>query len=87
MEYADRAWRIVNRVLPEISTPHGFDDPQGFVVASIRGGDRLRLFYRTYARLRAKAEGGKPFLQYPRDVPALEGTIMWQVSKELEAAA
>lgn len=86
MTYQERARRIVDRVLPALPDAHGFRDPAGFIAGSRRQGERARLYWRTFARLRAKAEGGKPFLALPKDCPALEGGAMWEVARELEAA-
>jgi hypothetical protein len=86
MTYQDRARRIVDRVLPHLPAANPLYDAAGFRASSIRHGERERLYWRTFARLRAKAEGGKPFLKLPKDCAALEGGAMATVARELEAA-
>lgn len=83
-DYRERATRIVDRVLPDIPATNPLCDPEGFVAACRRHGDRQRLFWRTYARLRAKAEGGLPYLTLPKDCEHLSGGAMWQVAREFE---
>jgi hypothetical protein len=85
-DYRTRAQRIVDRVLPALPAAHGWNDPAGFVAAAQRDGERSRLFWRTFARLRAKAEGGKPYIALPKDCPAVSEGIMGEVARELEAA-
>jgi hypothetical protein len=85
-DYRARAARIVERLLPSLPAVNPLYDAAGFVAASRRHGERERLFWRTYARLRAKAEGGKPYLALPKDCAALWGGPMWQVARELEQA-
>lgn len=87
-DYHARANRIVDRVLPALPVAHGFYDPQGFAEAARRQGERKRLYWRTFARLRAKVEGGPPRIDMPKGSDrVLSGGIMWQVARELEAAA
>ena len=88
-DYPARAIRIVDRVLPKLPSAHGFYDPTGFVAKSRRNGERQRLYWRTLARLRAKVEGGKPYLKLPRDCEHLygPGNALYDISKELEAAS
>lgn len=87
--YSERAQRIVDRVMPAIPTPHGFYDPAGFIAASRHSGERKRLYWRTFARLRAKAEGGKPYITLPKNSSHLfsAGDAMFDVARELEQAA
>ena len=87
--YHQRAARIVDRVMPPIRTPHGFYDPQGFVAACRYSSERKRLYWRTFARLRAKAEGGRPFIAIPKNCEHLwgPGDAMFDVARELEEAA
>lgn len=63
----DRAWKIVDRVLPELPTAHGFYQPHAFVASARRSGDRKYLEWMVFARLRAKAEGGEPFIAIPKN--------------------
>lgn len=86
-DYRARAARIVERVLPSLPSANPLYDAAGFVAASRRQGERSRLFWRTYARLRAKAEGGKPYLALPKDCEAVSGGIMGDVARELEVEA
>lgn len=86
-DYRGRAARIVDRALPALPDAHGFYDPVGFVAGSRRQGERSRLFWRTFARLRAKAEGGAPYLALPKDCPAVAEGVMGEVARELEAEA
>lgn len=88
-DYTARALRIVDRVLPKLPQPQGWDDPRGFVAGSRRLGERKRLFYRIFARLRAKAEGGAPYLAVPPGCEHLwgPGTAMFDVARELEREA
>ncbi len=94
--YHERAWRIVDRVMPKLPperTPHGFYEFDAFMEGAQRKGRhegaRRRLYWRTYARLRAKAEGGKPFIRLPQGSGHLfgPGDPMFDVAKELEALA
>lgn len=87
--YHQRAARIVDRVMPPIKTPNGFYDPQGFVAACRQSSERKRLYWRTFARLRAKAEGGKPYIAIPKNCEHFlgPGDAMFDVARELEAAA
>ena len=86
-DYRGRALRIVDRVMPAIRvTPHGFHDPKGFIAAAQYSNGRARLFWRTFARLRAKAEGGAPYLKVPQSA-ALVGGTLWTVARELAAEA
>lgn len=87
--YSDRATKIVDRVMPRRPTPHGFYDPQGFVENCRYNSQRKRLYWRTYARLRAKAEGGKPYITLPKNSDHLwgPGDAFYDVSKELEREA
>jgi len=87
--YRERAWRIVDRILPTVPLAHGFYEPELFVARSRRNSERKRLFYRTFARLRAKAEGGRPFIGIPKHSEHLygPGDAMWDVARELEEAA
>ena len=83
--YHHRAARIVDRAMPSIETPHGFYDPQGFMDALCYAGERKRLYWRTFARLRAKAEGGKPYISPPKDCGHIwgPGDAMFDVAHEL----
>ena len=87
--YHERAAQIVDRVMPRLPTPHGFYDPHGFVAACRYSSERKRLYWRTYARLRAKAEGGKPYIAIPKNCEHLwgPGDAMFDVARELEEAA
>jgi len=86
--YHKRAARIVDRVMPKIKTPHGFFDPEGFIEASRYSGQRMRLYWRTLARLRAKAEGGRPYIAIPKHCEHLwrAGDAMFDVAREMEDA-
>lgn len=86
-DYHGRATRIVNRVLPALRPAHGWYDPAGFVARAQRCGARERLHWLIFAKLRAKAEGGEPYITLPKGVDHLAGGPMWQVAKELEAAS
>lgn len=86
-DYLGRAGRIVDRVLPALPPAHGWYERGAFIAASQRHGERERLFWRTFARLRAKAEGGRPFLMLPKDSHAMVGGPMWTVARELELEA
>jgi hypothetical protein len=88
-DYQARAWRIVDRLLPKLPPAPGFYDPAGFIDGSRRLGERNRLFWRTYARLRAKAEGGPPRIGIPANCEHLwgPGDAMFDVARELEAEA
>ena len=87
--YKARAEKIVDRVLPALPVAHGFYDPHGFVAASRRLSERKRLYWRTFARLRAKAEGGVPYIAIPKNSAHLfgPGDAMFDVAMELAAAA
>lgn len=85
--YMERAQRIVDRVMPPLPVAHGFYDPRGFVERSRYNRSRKVLYWRTFARIRAKVEGGQPFLKMPADTYALRGSAMAQVARELESAA
>ncbi len=90
-EYRRRAWRIVDRVmpLPTGGAPHGFYEPAAFLDRAVLRGERKRLHLRTFARLRAKAEGGAPYLAVPKNVPHLfgPGDALFDVAAELAAEA
>lgn len=87
-DYRARAHAIVDRVLPELPSVHGWDDPHGFAAASARRGDRSYLFWHVFARLRAKAEGGLPSIALPPDSEhCLSGSGMWRAAKEFERQA
>jgi hypothetical protein len=81
--YGERAKRIVERVLPHLPTPNPLYGAEGFMAAAQRHSERDRLYWRTFARLRAKAEGGAPVLKLPRDSYALEGGAMAEVARDL----
>ena len=84
--YGRRAWRIVDRILPPTDCrPSAFYDPEAFIIVRRYKDKRARLFWHTFARLRAKAEGGRPRLDLPADDYAIRGSSMWNVAKELEA--
>jgi hypothetical protein len=94
--YSQRAQAIVDRVLPKLPdepTPHGFYAFGAFVDKAMRHGKHTRarqvLYYRTLARLRAKAEGGKPYLKLPQGSSHLygPGDALFDVARELELAA
>lgn len=83
--YKDRAWRIVDRLLPALPSAHGFYQPHAFIAGARRRGDRNYLQWMIFARLRAKAEGGEPHIKLPRDCEhSLGGSAMWNASKALE---
>lgn len=85
LEYQRRARRIVERVMPALQfTPNPLASPTDFMAATQYSAERTRLYWRTIARLRAKAEGGRPYLDVPKG-DAMIGSIMHQVAKELEA--
>lgn len=86
LTYGERATRIVDRVLPKLRSAHGWYDPEWFVEAARREGQRQRLYWRTFARLRAKAEGGVPHITIPSGCEHLwgPGTAMFDVAEELE---
>ena len=84
--YTNRAWAIVDRVLPKRGfDAHPFSDPEGFAASCQHAHRRNLMFWRTFARLQAKAEGGDPCIRMPKDQSALEGSAMQIVSRELEA--
>lgn len=84
--YKDRAWRIVDRLLPEFPSAHGFYQPHAFIAGARRRGDRNYLQWMIFARLRAKAEGGEPHIKLPKDCEhSLGGSAMWNASKALES--
>lgn len=87
--YSERAARIVARVMPLQPVPHAFYDPAGAIAHARRAGERRRLYWRTFARLRAKAEGGRPYIALPRDSGHIigPGDAMFDVARELEALA
>jgi len=90
-QYSRRAWRIVDRVMPRIShpAPHGFYDRHAFMDQALLKDERKRMHLRIFARLRAKAEGGKPYLSVPKGVPHLfgPGDALFDVAAELEREA
>jgi hypothetical protein len=89
-EYRRRAWCIVDRVLPlPIGGAHGFYEPEAFFDRAVLRGQRKRLALRIFARLRAKAEGGAPYLAVPKNVPHLfgPGDALFDVAAELAAEA
>lgn len=51
----ERACRITDRLIPKHRAPHGWDDPQGFVSACQREGERRELFREVLKRLQDKA--------------------------------
>jgi hypothetical protein len=84
--YRERAWRIVDRVLPALPSAHGFYQPHAFIAGARRRGDRNYLQWMIFARLRAKAEGGEPHIKLPKDCEhSLGGSAMWDASKALES--
>lgn len=84
-EYKRRARAIIDRKMPPITkTYHGFFESEAFVLSSRYNGERELLVWRTYARLRAKDEGGAPYIKLPKDDHALRGGAMWTVAKQLE---
>jgi hypothetical protein len=89
LTYSERAARIVARVMPPRPAPHGFYDPAGAIAHAREAGERRRLYWRTFARLRAKAEGGRPYITLPRDSGHIigPGDAMYDVARELEGAA
>jgi hypothetical protein len=82
--YSKRAWRIVDRVLPALPSAHGFYQPHAFIAGSRRRGDRNYLQWMIYARLRAKAEGGEPFIGIPKNCEHLwgPGDSMFDASRD-----
>lgn len=89
--YNKRAWRIVDRILPlpPGGARHGFYDPAGFLERAQIRGQRKRMQLRIFAKLRAKAEGGVPFIAVPKNVPHLfgPGDALFDVARELELEA
>lgn len=83
----ERTRRIVDRALPRRPEANGFYEPVDFIAGARRNGERERLFWRTFARLRAKMEGGKPCLKLPADCPAVADGAMGEVARELAAEA
>lgn len=82
--YHERAWRIVDRVLPALPSAHGFYQPHAFMAGARRGGDRKYLEWMIYARLRAKAEGGEPHISIPKNCEHLwgPGDSMFDASRD-----
>lgn len=86
--YSERAWRIVDRVLPKLPVVSAFYDPAGFEEAGRRNYAREELFWRTMPRLRAKAEGGAPYITMPKHMDhVFGGSIMERISREFEGLA
>jgi hypothetical protein len=86
--YTDRARKIVDRVLPLLPACSAYYDPDGFIAASQRHHDRQRKFWITFAQLRAKAEGGRPYITMPKGAEHVtRGGAMYQVARELDLAA
>lgn len=82
--YQDRAWRIVDRVLPKLQPAHGFYDSRSSIRAARRLGDRNYLSWMIFARLRAKAEGGDPHIDLPYGCEeSLRGSAMWNAANAL----
>lgn len=79
--YWPRAHAIAARLLPPVTWGYSFADPAGFVQASRRRGDREYLAHLIFAKLRAKAEGGKPYIALPRD--GVVGSAMRSASEAL----
>lgn len=81
---AERTQRIVDRILPELPSAHGFYQPHAFVAGSRRRGDRNYLAWLLYGLLRGKAEGHPPEIRMPKDSEhCLGGTAMDRASKAL----
>lgn len=51
-----RAWNIVDRIMPPIRTPHGYYDTQGFIAACRYGAERNRRYRVIFWRLVEKVE-------------------------------
>lgn len=86
--YRERAWRIVDRLLPKLPVVSAFYDPEGFMEAGRRNYAREELFWRTMPRLRAKAEGGLPYIAMPKNMDhVFGGSIMERIAREFEEAA
>lgn len=62
----NRAWAIVERVMPDVPTPHGFRDPHGFIASCQHRDRRERLYKHVFARLAAKAERAEPYSELKR---------------------
>lgn len=62
----NRAWAIVERVMPDVSTPHGFRDPQGFIASCQHRDRRNRLYRQVFARLAAKGTRAEPYSELKR---------------------
>ena len=88
-DYSERATRIIDRVMPKNTTPHGFYNPAGFVGSCVYETIRRRAYWMTFARLRAKAEGGRPYVELPPRCEHLfnAGNPMFDVSKYLAECA
>lgn len=82
--YRERAWRIVDRVLPALPSAHGFYQPHAFIAASRRRGDRNYLAWMIFAKLRSKAEGELPRVGIPKNCEHLwgPGDSMFDASRD-----
>lgn len=86
--YRERAWKIVNRLLPELPNAHGFYEPAAFILSARRSGDRNYFFWMVFAKLRAKTEGEGPHIDLPENCEhSLGGGAMWNAAKALERDA
>ena len=85
--YHRRARKIVDRVMPEVDVPNAFFNIAGYLDAHAYNRERGKMHWRTFARLRAKAEGVVPYINLPKGSSAIQGSDMWHVAKELELAA
>ena len=86
--YSERAWRIVDRLLPKLPVVSAFYEPEAFMAAAHRNYARTELFWRTMPRLRAKAEGGLPYIAMPKGADhVFSGGIMERVAREFKELA
>lgn len=85
---SQRAWRVVDRLLPRLPDAHGFRNPHGFILASQRDGFRSQFFWLTKAQLRAKATGEEPYVALPADGVVSGGMewAHWQLIANTETA-
>lgn len=51
-----RAWKIVDRVLPDYATPHGWHDTAGFIASCQHRSRRNHLYKAIFWKLIAKAD-------------------------------
>lgn len=87
--YHRRAQRITDRLMPPRPVHHGFLDPVAFWNDVHHRAIASRVFWIIKARLRAKAEGGRPVIRLPKSSRHLfgPGNAMFDVARYLEEQA